>query len=145
MSGAVVFADDIVVGVVSEHHRPEGSASLTVVPVTAIDGLPDARQWWDALHTDPAEFVRLPIPADRDGGLYVWTSADFRAGLDVTADPGDAEPLEPGQRADVTALIMGQLPNLQLEFGLLGQQFDKWLVPDPRMPGTCTGMTRTRG
>jgi tetratricopeptide (TPR) repeat protein len=131
MSGAVVFADDIVVGVVSEHHRPEGSASLTVVPVTAIDDLPDARHWWRALRTDPSEFVRLPIPADRDGGLYVWTSADFRAGLEVTTDPGDAEPLEPGQPADVTALIMGQLPNLQLEFGLLGQQFEKWLVPDP--------------
>ncbi len=121
MSGAVVFADDIVIGVVSEHHRPEGSASLTVVPVTTIDNLPDARQWWRALRTDPAEFVRLPIPADRDGGLYVWTSADFRAALEVTTDPGDAEPLEPGQPVDVTALIMGQLPIQQRDYALENQ------------------------
>ena len=131
MSGAVVFADDIVVGVVSEHHRPEGPGSLTVVPVTAVVGLSDESQWWGALRTDPSEFVRLPIPAERDDGLYVWTSADSAAGLEVTTDPDDAEPLESGQPVDVTTLIMGQLPNLQMEFGVLGQQFDKWLAPDP--------------
>ena len=33
MSGAAVFAGDLLVGVVAEHHLPEGDGSLTVVPI----------------------------------------------------------------------------------------------------------------
>ncbi len=44
MSGSVVFVGkDIVVGVITEHHRPEGSSSLAVTPITAIRLLPAAR------------------------------------------------------------------------------------------------------
>jgi hypothetical protein len=115
MSGSVVFAgEDIVVGVISEHHRPEGSSSLAVVPVTAIGRLQDAGAWWQLLGADPSGLVRLPLPAQRDDGLYVWTDADSRAGREVVADTGDVELLEAGQPVDVTALRRGQLPNLQL-------------------------------
>jgi tetratricopeptide (TPR) repeat protein len=133
MSGAVVFAEgDIVVGVVSEHHRPEGPGSLAVVPVTAVDPLPDARAWWELLGTDRAGLVSLPLPPDREDGLYVWTAADSLAGLEVTADPRDVEPLEPGQPVDVTALRWGQLPSLQLQFAHLGSVFDGWLAVQPQ-------------
>ena len=130
MSGSVVFAgEDIVVGVISEHHRPEGSSSLAVVPIIAINSLPAAGAWWQLLGADPSGLVRLPLPAQRNDGLYVWTAADSQAGQEITADPG--EPLEAGQPVDVTTLRWGQLPNLQLEFRHLGQRFDTWLAPGP--------------
>ena len=70
MSGAVVFADQVVVGVVSEHHLPEGDNSLTVVPVAAIDSLPDANEWWRLLEVDRANFVRLPIQGGGTAARY---------------------------------------------------------------------------
>ena len=109
MSGAPVFADDIVVGVISGHLRPEGMSSLSVTPITAIDLLPDSREWWRLLGTGPASLVRLHAPPSRDDALYVWTAADSQAGLEVIADPGDIEPIEPGQPVDVTALRRGRL------------------------------------
>ena len=140
MSGSVVFADeDIVVGVVSEHHRPEGSSSLAVVPITAIDQLPDAGAWWQLLGADPSGLVRLPLPAQRNDGLYVWTAADSQAGQEITAEPG--EPLEAGQPVDVTTLRWGQLPNLQLEFRHLAPAFDRWLALGPSRK---RGMERLR-
>ena len=131
MSGSVVFfGEDIVVGVVSEHHRPEGSSSLAVVPVTAIGRLPDAQAWWQLLGADPSGLVRLPLPSRRDDGLYVWTHADSRAGLEITEEI--REPLEARQPIDVTTLRAGQLPNLQLEFRHLAPKLDGWLVPGPQ-------------
>ena len=133
MSGSVVFAgEDIVVGVISEHHRPEGWSSLAVVPITAIGRLPDAEAWWQLLGADPSGLVRLPLPAQRNDGLYVWTAADSQAGQEVIADTGDTELLEAGQPVDVTALRSGQLPNLQLEFRPLARKFDGWLMPGPQ-------------
>ena len=41
MSGAAVFAGDLLVGVVAEHHLPEGDGSLTVVPIEWACQLPD--------------------------------------------------------------------------------------------------------
>jgi tetratricopeptide (TPR) repeat protein len=78
MSGAVVFADEVVLGVVSEHHLPEGDSSLTVVAITAIVDLPDAGEWWRLLEVHPADFVRLPVPreARRHGMLHVWPATD---------------------------------------------------------------------
>ena len=54
MSGAVVFATGSsgcqqALGVISAHHRPEGESALTVVPITAVAGLPTAVQWWQRL------------------------------------------------------------------------------------------------
>ena len=40
MSGAAVFAGGLLVGVVAEHHLPEGDGSLTVVPITWAERLP---------------------------------------------------------------------------------------------------------
>ena len=66
MSGAVVFATDPhdgeqAVGVVTTHHRPEGESALTVVPITAVAGLPTAAQWWHQLGVaDPDALPVLP-------------------------------------------------------------------------------------
>jgi WD40 repeat protein len=66
MSGAVVFATDPVwgyhlVGVISMHHRTEGESALTVVPITAVDGLPAAEQWWNHLSVpDSGALLILP-------------------------------------------------------------------------------------
>jgi hypothetical protein len=63
MSGAVVFSDDyIVVGVITEHHLSEGESALTVVPITALDQLPEveATKWWELLGVSRQELVRLP-------------------------------------------------------------------------------------
>ena len=40
MSGAAVFAQGLMVGVVAEHHLPEGDGSLTVVPIEWVERLP---------------------------------------------------------------------------------------------------------
>ena len=132
MSGAVVFSDDVIVGVVSEHHCPEGVSSLTVVPITAIDLLPGAENWWHLLESDRSDLVRLPVPPMRDDGLYVWTGADSHRGMEFTADPADVEPIEPGERVDVALLREGRLPNLQRDFRHLGSVFDRWLTQGPQ-------------
>jgi len=63
MSGAVVFAPDsddgeLAVGVVSTHHRAEGGSALTVVPITAVAGLPAAARWWHPLGVTD---LQLPV------------------------------------------------------------------------------------
>jgi hypothetical protein len=68
MSGAVVFTKDAshgdcAVGVIIEHYQPEGTSSLTVVPITDINNLdePTARGWWDLLGvSEPQELPLLP-------------------------------------------------------------------------------------
>jgi hypothetical protein len=70
MSGAVVFAGrTTIIGVITEHHLPEGESALTVVPITALDQLPaaDAQRWWTALTVNRAAFLCLPTPAARAG------------------------------------------------------------------------------
>ncbi|MCF3135066.1 tetratricopeptide repeat protein [Streptomyces olivochromogenes] len=67
MSGAVVFSDDsqlgeMAVGVISEHHLPEGASTLTVVPLTGLIELGRGTPWWWDLQAD--NWVALPrIPA----------------------------------------------------------------------------------
>ena len=64
MSGATVFSgENVIVGVITEHHLPEGESALTVVPITALDLLADVTEWWKLLGVDHQRFVRLP---DRD-------------------------------------------------------------------------------
>jgi WD40 repeat protein len=66
MSGAVVFATvpdvgELVVGVITMHHRAEGESALTLGPITAIAGLPTAAQWWQQLGVaDPETLLVLP-------------------------------------------------------------------------------------
>ena len=65
MSGAVVFADDaadgpLAVGVVSEHHLPEGSSALTIVPLTGLAEIGAGAGWWRRLGLD--EWIVLPRP-----------------------------------------------------------------------------------
>jgi hypothetical protein len=63
MSGAAVFSgNNIIVGVITEHYLPEGESALTVVPITALDLLPqaEATKWWKLLDGDHQALVRLP-------------------------------------------------------------------------------------
>src|SRR5487761_22455 len=69
ISGAVVFSaaqrQFRAVGVISEHHQPEGVSSLNVVPITSLNMLDahTAARWWQRLGvTDPHGLVRLPSP-----------------------------------------------------------------------------------
>jgi len=72
MSGAVVFATDLhhgelAVGVVAMHYRTEGESALTVVPITALAGLPAAADWWHLLGlADPDALPVLPPPSAAD-------------------------------------------------------------------------------
>jgi tetratricopeptide (TPR) repeat protein len=127
MSGAVTFAGEIVLGVISEHHRSEGSSSLTVTPLIAIDLLPDAEEWWRLLCVRRSELVRLPVVE----GLYLWTAADFAAGLQVTEDFGVIASIEPGEPVTVAMLRQGRLPNLRHQCARLASEFDHWLRPVP--------------
>ena len=66
MSGAVVVAGDLVVGVVRSHNLAAGGQSLTVTPVTAVDQLPGEtrEKVWDALGIrDPGLLPVLPDTA----------------------------------------------------------------------------------
>ena len=64
ISGAVVFAGPMAIGVVSEHHPPAGLNGLTVVPLTWLDRRPDAAAWWGLLGVpDPASLPYLPAGA----------------------------------------------------------------------------------
>ncbi|MBK3563708.1 trypsin-like peptidase domain-containing protein [Streptomyces sp. MBT62] len=76
VSGAPVFVDEYLIGVVSEHAPRQGSSSITAVPFALLapdpsrplwgDGVPDAAVWWDLLGvTDPGELPRLPNRRDR--------------------------------------------------------------------------------
>jgi len=62
ISGAAALVDGCVVGVVSEHHPRAGPSALTLVPITFIDLLPDAEQWWIALGVNPARMMIFPHP-----------------------------------------------------------------------------------
>jgi hypothetical protein len=77
MSGATVFSgNNVVVGVITEHHLPEGESALTVVPITALDLLPEAeaRKWWTLLGVDRQALVRLPVRRVEDGRLFLATN-----------------------------------------------------------------------
>ena len=131
MSGAVVFAGQIVVGVVTEHHRPEGDNSLTVVPVTAIGDLTTPQTGGRLLGTRPDDFVRLPVreaPRRRDR-VYVWTAHDSEAGMRVSDDIRQASPFERDERVSVATIRRGRLPHLQRDFRRLAEAFETWLIP----------------
>lgn len=63
MSGAVVVANDLVIGVVRSANLAADGRSLTVTPLTAIDDLAEdqRRAFWEALRVpDPEQLPRLP-------------------------------------------------------------------------------------
>ena len=72
MSGAVVFTADprggeLALGVITTHHRTEGESALTVVPVSALAGLPAAADWWHRLGVAaPGALPVLPPPSAAD-------------------------------------------------------------------------------
>jgi tetratricopeptide (TPR) repeat protein len=131
MSGAVVASDGLILGVITEHHLPEGASTLGVVPITAIDELPDAARWWELLGVDRGSLERLPEPswmaAVREAAATVWTQADFDAGLHEDGSRGDVMDVERGEVVDVGLLRQGRLPNLQVRYRELVPSFDEWL------------------
>lgn len=75
ISGTLVFAHDApassrAIGVITEHHTPEGPSSLTVVPVTRVSaiGVDGVSRVWDLLDVpDPAALPRLPAVPTSQG------------------------------------------------------------------------------
>lgn len=60
MSGAAVLVEGRILGVISEHAERQGDSSLTVVPLSLIEKLPDAASWWAELGVGPNSFLVLP-------------------------------------------------------------------------------------
>jgi formylglycine-generating enzyme required for sulfatase activity len=61
ISGTVVFAGELAVGVVLEHHRRGGINSLTLMPIARLDELDNAGSWWELLGVDdPQALAVLP-------------------------------------------------------------------------------------
>jgi len=99
ISGAAVFSgDNIIVGVITEHYLPEGESALTVVPIAAIDLLPEAEatKWWKLLGVDHQALVRLPSETSssfsRPMSGSSQTSSSIRFRRLYTASPSDAPP-----------------------------------------------------
>lgn len=70
MSGAVVVAGSLVIGVVRSYNLAADGQSLTVTPVTAIDDLPDdakRQEFWAALGVSDPSGLPL-LPAESLGG-----------------------------------------------------------------------------
>ena len=125
ISGATVLSgDDIIVGVITEHHLPEGESALTVVPITAIDLLPEAEatKWWESLGVDRQAFVRVPGDVHID---HPTTYLPFFHNTLFQSRPGEFEHLEtllllsdPAQRLGRVRLVgitgMGGIGKTQL-------------------------------
>lgn len=73
MSGAAVVTDGFVIGVITEHHLPEGDSALTVVPVSAIAALPEASRWWELLGVASGGLQRVPPTPTRPRPAYLAT------------------------------------------------------------------------
>lgn len=111
ISGAVVFSSgDILVGVITEHHRPEGESALTVVPITAIKLLPDAMKWWQLLGVHRRTFLSLPN----------GTSLDTWPGLPDSHIPGYWEQCNGPHGAVVRTLIVDLHDTKILYAGMTG-------------------------
>lgn len=63
--------------------------------------------------------------------LKVWTRRDAEPGMAVTADTPDVPPVD-GRPIDFRSVTEGRLPNLQLNFDRLGEEFDGWLAAGHR-------------
>lgn len=98
MSGAVVFAPgpagDHAIGVVAVHHQPEGERALTVVPVTALAGLPGGEVWREQLLAGRLPVLPSPSAATErrsrlSGELALREHWDPRGrGVERAAQPG---------------------------------------------------------
>ena len=110
MSGAAVFAAGRLVGVVAEHHLPEGDGSLTVVPIEWVDRLQDATDravMLEALGVasgDDLEVLR-PGAATRRR----WTSVIPRAPLVLVERPAQQEELRRAvlAKSDAPVVVCG--------------------------------------
>jgi WD40 repeat protein len=89
MSGAPVLVAGRLVGVVSEHAPREGDATITVVPLTALEphpdypkwggGVADPAAWWQRLGADGLDdLVVVPAPEEAE---YWATMRQFRSAL----------------------------------------------------------------
>jgi WD40 repeat protein len=75
MSGAAVFAGDLLVGVVTEHSRWRGPSDVTVTPLARLtepENAPaDAAEWWSRLGVaDPIDLPLIPLATSRNEPAY---------------------------------------------------------------------------
>ena len=77
MSGAAVFAEDVLIGVIREHHPREGVNVLGVLPIAAINRQLNAQTWWNFLGSDSQHLVTLsPSPKRHEKELTLPVSAE---------------------------------------------------------------------
>ena len=94
MSGAAVFAASRLVGVVAEHHLPEGDGSLTIVPIEWVDRVQDTTdravmlQALGVASTDYLEVLRPGATTRRR-----WTSVIPNAPLVMVERPAQQQEL----------------------------------------------------
>lgn len=67
MSGApLMAADGCLLGVITEHAGRRGPSAITAVPLTALESLANAAEWWTRLGvTGPADLIQFPRRARR--------------------------------------------------------------------------------
>lgn len=99
ISGTVVVtADEVMIGVVTEHQPRAGDSALTLTPITHVDRLPDAAAWWDVLGRRPVQ-----LPQRRRRPPYFATVAEI---ADRTPELRDRS----GELADLAAFAVGAEP-----------------------------------
>ena len=86
MSGAAVITDGCLVGAVTEHAPREGTSTITVTPLTALEsspdfpawgtGVDDPAAWWRKLGAD-IEDALLVLPRPRRDSRYSSTVRDY--------------------------------------------------------------------
>ncbi|MEV7211525.1 hypothetical protein AB0O31_00310, partial [Kitasatospora cineracea] len=120
MSGAAVVGSGLVIGVVRSHNLSEGTGSLTLTPVDAIDHLaPDTRdRMWAALGvTDPAA---LPVLPEGRGGLEGSEGRGSQEGPVGPAAPAPAARSRAGVVRDLTVKWVQSGPPVAVLQGFSG-------------------------
>ena len=89
MSGAAVFAADMLIGVVTEHAPRRGASDITLTPLDCLSNQntapPNAARWWEWLGVhDPATLPQLPAAAgSREEPAYRATLRVIRGRTNV--------------------------------------------------------------
>jgi WD40 repeat protein len=107
MSGAAVFALGRLVGVVAEHHLPEGDGSLTVVPIDWTDHVQDPAERALMLKALGAASINdLEVLDAGSGTRRPWTSMIPRAPQVLVGRPAEQQQLRQALLGEPGALVV---------------------------------------
>ena len=143
MSGAAVFASGFLIGVITEHHLPEGDGSLTVVPIDWAGRIPDSAGRALMLSVLEAASVGglqvLSAPASLQAAAGVPAVAPARPVADWKArDLGVHLPIDTAPDGEMPSYIR-RLHDLELRKLLSAQHASRMVV---LVGGSCTGKSR---